>query len=407
MIRVPVRAAAAAGVLFLAGSPAGARDLDVRARAVSLPDLDGAPGTLLVVSVPVSGSAFRYYLTAELHGKAGTVSRDWVIDAAADPGARARGAMRHVAVFRFPPGGLRGRITVLDLEADARGEARLETEVPDFGKPGVHLSDLVVGSCAEGGDERAEDAAPWDGTLRLTERSFGDANPDLCVWAQAADTASPDEGARYAVRTRIKNERGKTVLEVPETAERREGSGILQLRPPLESLSQGTYTLEVTVALDDAKASGEARFTIDESRFSPAGDPDELRDILAYVATNRELIDLEQTPGDSLLAFWKRFWKRRDPDPATDANPALAEFLSRLDFATLHFGTLEPGWRTDRGRIYIQYGPPDREEQSGDGSGLPTLLWYYHDRHLTFVFQDAKGLGGYRLIGRRRTEGGL
>lgn len=405
MIPVPVRTAAVAGVLFLAGAPAGARSLDVTVRAFSLPDLDGSPGTLVVLSVPVSGDDFRFYATAELEGKEGTVSRDWVIDAAADPGAADRGAVRRLAVFRFPPGKLRGRIRVQDLEGEAAGEARVETEVPDFDGPGIHLSDLVVGACAEGGDPGG--GAPWDGTLRLTAGRFGDAIPDLCAWAQVTDSAPAAAGSAYAVRTRIRNERGKTVLDVSGTAGRADGSGSLHLRPSIASLSQGSYRLEVTVALGDAEASVEAPFEVDESRFIPPGDPAEIRDILAYVATNRELIALEQAPEDSLPAFWKRFWKRRDPDPGTDANPALAEFLKRLDFASLHFGTLEPGWRTDRGRIYIQYGPPDREELSNrDASGLPTLLWYYYDRHLTFVFQDPKGLGSYSLIGRRRTKGG-
>jgi GWxTD domain-containing protein len=406
--RLRIAGAALAGFLLPVGPAAGADPLAVRAHAVSLPDLDGAPGTVLLLSVPLSGASFRYYATVTFRGgSGGTESRDWVIDAATDRGAVERGEIRRLDVFRLPPGKLHARIRVEGLDADVEADVRLEVFVPDFGEPGLHLSDLVLGSCTDAtrGEER-DAGGPWDTVTLLAAPRFGHANPDLCAWAQVTDTSPHLADSVYAVRTRIQKDRGKTVLEVLSTARRADGKGVVRLHPSIESLTQGDYVLEVEVSLGADRARSEAGFAVDESRFALREDPDKLREILAYVATNRELIDLEQTSRDSLGAFWERFWERRDPDPRTETNEALAEFLGRVDFASLHFGTLEPGWRTDRGRIYIQYGPPDREERvASDPSGLPTLLWSYYDRHLTFVFQDPKGFGGYRLAGQRRTQG--
>jgi len=58
--------------------------------------------------------------------------------------------------------------------------------------------------------------------------------------------------------------------------------------------------------------------------------------------------------------FVEAFWSLRDPTPDTFENEFKEEHYRRIVYANDHFGARLPGWKTDRGRIYIVYGPPDR-----------------------------------------------
>ena len=65
--------------------------------------------------------------------------------------------------------------------------------------------------------------------------------------------------------------------------------------------------------------------------------------------------------------FIEQFWLRRDPTPDTEENEFREEHYRRIQYANEHFAAGVPGWRTDRGRIYIVWGPPDEIESHASG----------------------------------------
>lgn len=65
--------------------------------------------------------------------------------------------------------------------------------------------------------------------------------------------------------------------------------------------------------------------------------------------------------------FIEQFWARRDPNPTTAVNELKEEHYRRTAYANDHFESGLPGWKTDRGRIYIMYGPPDERETHAAG----------------------------------------
>lgn len=87
-------------------------------------------------------------------------------------------------------------------------------------------------------------------------------------------------------------------------------------------------------------------------------------------------------------AFIERFWRRRDPTPATLVNEYRQTFWQRVQEANEKFvDSAGPGWRTDRGKIYILYGPPDEmhedptaRTQAGDDAGSGLVRWVYRER---------------------------
>lgn len=118
-----------------------------------------------------------------------------------------------------------------------------------------------------------------------------------------------------------------------------------------------------------------------------------------YIITPAERKAFLDRP-DSEKARWiEEFWMSRDPDPSTSENEFKNEYFGRIARANdFFFGEGRPGWLTDRGRIYILFGPPTERQTSSpanESRGRCQELWYY--RGFPVVFLDRGCVGTYRL----------
>ena len=136
-----------------------------------------------------------------------------------------------------------------------------------------------------------------------------------------------------------------------------------------------------------------------------------------YIITKEEQKAFKQLKTDEEREnFIANFWARRDPNPDTEENEYREEYYERIAYANENFTSGIPGWRTDRGRIYITWGKPDSVESHAAGSsydrpnyeggGTTTTyafeIWFY--RYLEGVgtgieieFVDPTGTGEYRI----------
>jgi GWxTD domain-containing protein len=103
--------------------------------------------------------------------------------------------------------------------------------------------------------------------------------------------------------------------------------------------------------------------------------------------------------------FIERFWERRDPMPGAPVNEFKVEHYRCIAYANIHFKQALPGWKTDRGRTYIVFGPPDEVKveaaHSKGESAKPTEVWHYSIRpsdpdHLCQNYFDSFPLGDLR-----------
>jgi GWxTD domain-containing protein len=129
----------------------------------------------------------------------------------------------------------------------------------------------------------------------------------------------------------------------------------------------------------------------------------------------RKIFDSLKTD-DEREQFIEGFWYRRDPDPDTDVNEYREEYYQRIAYANEHYTSGIPGWKTDRGRIYIMFGKADQIEShpsggsydrpawegGGSTSTYPFEIWWYRyiegvgsDVEIEFV--DPTGSGEYRI----------
>lgn len=167
----------------------------------------------------------------------------------------------------------------------------------------------------------------------------------------------------------------------------------------------GDYNLEVYIRGRRAKKldSRDESFTIQWSQEALLRhDFDAAVQQLAYISNSAELADMKKLQSmDEKIHAFDAFWQDRDPTPGTLENETKREFYRRITYANHQFRHLRrEGWRTDRGRIYIQYGEPDQiDDHPISPESFPYQIWHYYreGKYRRFTFVDQNEDGDYRL----------
>src|SRR5215469_8803999 len=120
-----------------------------------------------------------------------------------------------------------------------------------------------------------------------------------------------------------------------------------------------------------------------------------LNEDVAYIITDEERAAFKQLSNDEERdSFIEAFWQRRDPTPDTVENEFKEEHYRRIAYANEHFAAGIPGWKTDRGRMYIVYGPADEIESHPSGGTYERPIEEGGGSTSTFPFEDWR----YRYI---------
>ena len=120
-----------------------------------------------------------------------------------------------------------------------------------------------------------------------------------------------------------------------------------------------------------------------------------LNEDVAYIITPEERDAFKRLQTDEEREqFIEQFWLRRDPTPDTVENEFKEEHYRRIAYANERFASGIPGWKTDRGRIYITYGPPDEIEDHSSGGTYQRPIEEGGGETSTFPFQQWR----YRYI---------
>src|SRR5438034_5300989 len=142
-----------------------------------------------------------------------------------------------------------------------------------------------------------------------------------------------------------------------------------------------------------------------------------LSEDVVYIITDEERQAWKRLATDEEREqFIEQFWLRRDPTPDTAENEFKEEHYRRIAYANEHYASGIPGWKADRGRIYITYGPPDEieshpsggsyerpmEEGGGQTSTYPFEKWRYRyiegiGNDINIEFVDPTMTGEYRM----------
>lgn len=139
-------------------------------------------------------------------------------------------------------------------------------------------------------------------------------------------------------------------------------------------------------------------------------------DVYHIISEEEKAVFKKLTTDEERDQFIEQFWRRRDPDPKTPVNEYKEELYRRIAYANEHFSSGIPGWKTDRGMVYIKYGKPDHIEDYSYGSGydrpaheglgqtkvFPFQIWEYRNidgigTDIELEFVDSGGGNLYTL----------
>jgi len=139
-------------------------------------------------------------------------------------------------------------------------------------------------------------------------------------------------------------------------------------------------------------------------------------DVIYIISTEERSAFLHLSTNEERETFIENFWARRNPDPDSPENTFKEEHYRRIAYANEHYASGIPGWKTDRGRIYIMWGPPDEtdshpsggtyerppEEGGGETTTYPFEDWRYRylegiGENVIIEFVDPTMTGEYHL----------
>ena len=136
-----------------------------------------------------------------------------------------------------------------------------------------------------------------------------------------------------------------------------------------------------------------------------------------WIITDQEMKSFKSLSNDEEReSFIENFWLRRNPNPESPENEFREEHYRRIAYSNEHFAAGKPGWKTDRGHMYIAYGKPDSidahpsggtyqrptEEGGGETSTFPFETWHYRylegiGENIDIEFVDSCQCGDYHM----------
>jgi GWxTD domain-containing protein len=367
--------------------------------AVAL-DAEGRPGLAISVSIPCDelqwlkvdrGYSAAVEVSVSFQPRTGRLYGDaWerrIMVASFEDTRSTAPAVTERRTFDVPPGTYEVRVTVRDFDADVTSLARQRLTVPDYSRIPVGFADLELGVV-----DSTEAFQP------VPTRAFGSDAGRLAARVTLFDRRPGSWPRPYAFRYRILDDQGAPIRQGTQPESLGHSAEPVVLRPDSLALFIGGYAFEVQ--LDEGKSHWrvERSFSVEESGPPRGREFDRMLEVLAYIADSRELDHLKSLPPEDQAHGWDEFWKRRDPTPDTQRNEALLEFLRRVRYAEAHFQGYGPGWRSDMGRIYIKFGPPEQvESRPASSFEAAAEVWYYGHPYRRFVFHDRDGFGRYVL----------
>jgi GWxTD domain-containing protein len=212
------------------------------------------------------------------------------------------------------------------------------------------------------------------------------------------------------------------------------GGGTLQGQLDLDGLPPGEYQFVVTLDLNGqhierraafemasmqemlardsarqaagALASGTTGDGSDEQYFGAMDEAqlDSAEAPLVLIAKSSQLRGYDKLSVGAKRRFMVDFWQKLDQQPETARNETRDQFYQAIAYADQAFrvgrGRQEPGWRTDRGRIYAKYGAASDQLSRAPGGGTAAYeVWRYtRGKPRFYIFLDRNGLGSYQLI---------
>ena len=292
-------------------------------------------------------------------------------------------------VLRIVPGTYQVTATVRDASSTSESTATAEYTAPSFGKGSYSAPILTYQATGRGGL-----ADPL--TLVLNPRgAVGYGSDTLLAYVEGYGFTEPT-----TVPFQVLDEQEKAIYSdsLRFRGGREVESQVVRLAP--DSVSLGELRIVVGTK-PERSTSALVSFT----QAWVVTNFDEMLDLLRYFGQDERIDAMRRAPQQERARLWREFYEQTDPNNATPENEALNQYFSRVNAANQRFKDEGiPGWRTDRGEVFITLGAPDESVESTPGTSSRIVRWTYLTHRLEVYFQDETGFGRLRLTPGSRAE---
>jgi GWxTD domain-containing protein len=231
-----------------------------------------------------------------------------------------------------------------------------------------------------------------------------------------------NSGSEFLVNTVVLDDSGKVFRQIGSRAHQKAGtSAVLAESFSIRDWTPGSYVVQTTVTDHEAGQEISQDFplvivapmsleVIPTAEVAVDNDPCDALDLetqkhlIDYLLTPQERSMMNSLVPEGQMKYIKRYWQERDPDVTTETlenrQTMYERYLYANDFFSLDEGRVD-GWSTERGRVLMIYGHPDKlEDYVHPTQDYPCQLWWYYSIKdgAVFVFRDTRGFGDYKLV---------
>jgi GWxTD domain-containing protein len=294
-------------------------------------------------------------------------------------------------VLRLVPGAYHVTVAVRDVGSTSESRAEGDYTAPRFGPATVNAPILAYQATGRG-------SLTDPLNLVLNPRgSVGYGSDTLLAYMEGYDF--PGE---TTVPFRVLDEQQHVVFEdqLHFRGDRQVESQVIRISP--DSVALGELQLVVGQGNRERSVSALVSFT----QAWVVTNFDEMLDLLRYFGHADQINAMRKAPESQRARLWRQFYTATDPNPVTPENEALNQYFGRISQANQRF-TDEgvPGWRTDRGEVFINLGPPDEVVENTPGTTADRVVrWSYINYRLDLYFRDESGFGRLRLVPASRAD---
>ena len=308
--------------------------------------------------------------------------------------------------FILGPGTYHLKVKIIDLDSKLSGEVKKVLYVPFYGAKDFSMSTIELANSIVRQKTSSRFVKSGYMVVPNVSRTFNALlNPSLYIYYEIYNFFSDSLGDKgiFDVEYCIFNKDGN-VVHIESKTFPKLGENVAQYSKfDVSSYESGAYRLRVRVKDEQTGENIEeySDFSVTRPYWSIIGqDFYQVVKQLSYIASKSEIDKLKKEKFENRAKALVEFWKKRDPTPGTPCNETMLEYYRRLRYANEHFSTkIQQGWLTDRGRIYITYGPPDQVERHPyERNSKPYQVWYYYTNNYEFVFVDQTGFGYFILV---------
>ena len=321
-----------------------------------------------------------------------------------------------ISKFYVEPGDYMLQVTIVDVHSKKKQTMRRPISLELYPKDELSISDITLASQVVKAKKENEFTRYGYDVVPNAQRTFSAVAPMMYYFFEAYGLSGT---GNYDLHTQVLSLNGDVVQDFPISSKKMPGTSVVEWAGVnTAGLTSGIYKLAVEITDDVTKQTSSQNRTfyvlketisnqnVTEKQDDYAGlsglQLDDIYKVASIIMDKKEKRLFEKSDDVGKRKVLSTFWERRDPDPSTPINEFKIEFYQRVQMANRDFGSeSDSGWKTDRGRVLIKYGPPNNiEKQQSSVDQKPWVAWEYYDIEggVSFIFIDRTGYGSYQLV---------